>query len=115
MTKLKLALLGALIGVSTASMAAVDTTTREQRMDQALQSYRGTPARDSGAGPAARTEESIKGGARRTGASIERGAKRAGNAVSNGARKTRDAVRRTGKKMGGSSTPENQNDAATNK
>ena len=77
----------AIVGVALASacmgsMAADMTsqTTREQRMDDALQGYRSTHP-DTNAGPVARAEESIK-----------HGAERAGHAISNVGDKIEDKI-----------------------
>ncbi|RCW69147.1 hypothetical protein [Pseudorhodoferax soli] len=89
--------------------AHAQDTTREQRMDQALQNYRGAntaPAtRDAPApayrsadprnpqpGPAARAEQNIKEGAHNAGAAVKRGARRTGEAIKHGAERTGEAV-----------------------
>jgi hypothetical protein len=89
--------------------AHAQDTTREQRMDQALQNYRGanqaTTTRDTQApayrsadprnpqpGPAARAEQNIKEGAHDAGAAVKRGAQRTGEAIKHGAQRTGEAV-----------------------
>ena len=88
----------------TAAMAAEapTDTTREERMDAALQNYRDTHP-DAGGGPFARAEESVKHGARRASEAIKHGAHKAGAAIGHGVRKTGDAIGRTGEKMEGGS------------
>ena len=93
---------------------AATTTTRQQRMDEALADYRaGQPsasadkgstdcAQMSDGGTFARAEASIKRGACKTGHAIERGVNKTGHAIGNVGRKTGDALRRTGEKLGGS-------------
>lgn len=137
--------LAALVGLSSATFAAADvtSTTRQQRMDDALQNYRGTGgtasrsstgrsasmngANDSRPGPAARSEETVKRVSRKTGHAVADGARKTGHVVANGARtgghyvaeaarKTGSAIRRTGDKMGGSSTtPANGDDSHVGK
>lgn len=115
----------ALAGLLPAAQA--QDTTREQRMDQALQNYRnanGTAAnrdaqppayrsadpRNPQPGPAARAEQNIKEGAHnagnaikrgahRTGEAIKHGAQRTGEAVGNGMERSGDAIRRGGEKL----------------
>ncbi|CAN7529564.1 hypothetical protein LJR039_003638 [Pseudorhodoferax sp. LjRoot39] len=90
--------------------AQAQDTTREQRMDQALQNYRNgntdmAPAardaqpayrsadpRNPQPGPAARAEQNIKEGAHNAGAAIKRGAHRTGEAIKHGAQRTGEAV-----------------------
>lgn len=103
-----------LAAASTLAVAAdTATTTRQQRMDEALADYRaGQPATSadsssdctqmSNGGTFARAEASIKRGACKTGHAIERGVNKTGHAIGNAGRKTGDALRRTGEKMGGS-------------
>jgi len=125
MNKLKIAVAVALLGIGPATLTATAAeSTREQRMEEALQSYRsGSPRdggsaqvdagqRDSGAGPVARTGASINRGATKAVNSIESGVRRAGNAVARGADKATGAIRRTGERMGGSSTAVNPNNPA---
>jgi hypothetical protein len=97
----------ALAGLLPAAQA--QDTTREQRMDQALQNYRGAnpapaardaqpPAyraadpRNPQPGPAARAEQNIKEGAHNAGAAVKRGAQRTGEAIKHGAQRTGEAV-----------------------
>jgi hypothetical protein len=89
----------ALISASSLVVAAEISpdTTREQRMNEALDRYH--DSRNAQPGPAARTEESIKRGAHRTGEAIEHGAKKVGHAVSRGVHKTGKAIHRTGEKI----------------
>lgn len=115
----------ALAGLLPAAQA--QDTTREQRMEQALQNYRnanGTAAsrdaqppayraadpRNPQPGPAARAEQNIKEGAHnagnaikrgahRTGEAIKHGAQRTGEAVGNGMERSGDAIRRGGEKL----------------
>ena len=102
MTRIKLALLAALIGASTAVMAddPQSDAARQQRMDEALHNYRDHHEHESSSGTFERTENAIKRGARKTGHAIEHGAKKVGHAVSNGVEKAAGAVRRTGEKIG---------------
>lgn len=115
----KIALSSLVIAAAAASGMAVAQTTdttdsaRQQRMDDALQSYRsggrtGT-ARDTsdtaGMGPAARTEESIKRGARKTGHAVAEGARKTGHAVAQGARKTGHAIKRATNGKAGTANP----------
>ena len=104
MNQIKLALVAALFGVSTAALA-VDVESdaaREQRMDAALQGYRNGADRNPSAGPVARAEESVKRGFGKAGSAIKHGAHKVGHAVGTGVHKTGDAIRRTGEKMEGS-------------
>src|SRR5712671_4784019 len=83
-------------------------TTREQRMDEALERYRSShPDPSDSAG--SRSESGFKRGVHRTGAAIERGAERAGNAVKHGLEKTGQAAHRVGdkisEKVNGKKTP----------
>ena len=96
MKNLKFALAAALIGASTAALA-IDTDSeanRQQRMDDALQTYRSGDARNTNPGRFARAEESTKRGFRKAGAAIKRGAE-----------KTGDALHRTGEKIEDKLTP----------
>jgi ABC-type microcin C transport system permease subunit YejB len=109
MNRLKLALVAALFGVCTVTLAAVDVepgATRDQRMDEALQHYRDGADRDaSRAGPAARAEASAKRGLHRAGSAIKRGAEKTSHAVKTGVHKTGDAIHRTGEKIEESTRP----------
>jgi hypothetical protein len=83
-------------------------TTREQRMDEALQRYRSShPDPSQSAGTP--SESGFKRGVRKTGAAIERGAEKAGNAVKHGLEKTGQAAHRVGdkisEKVNGNKTP----------
>ena len=110
---------GAMLAMSsTFAMAAEpDSTTRDERMDEALENYRaGHPtgtatAADASAsncneyasgGAFARAEAAVKRGACKTGNALERGVKKTGHAIDKAGRKTGNALRRTGEKMGGS-------------
>jgi hypothetical protein len=108
------AMLAAVSTLAVAERANAATTTRQQRMDEALADYRsGQPpasakgsadcAQMSDGGTFARAEASLKRGACKTGHAIERGVNKTGHAIGNAGRKTGDALRRTGEKMGGSS------------
>jgi len=108
------AMLAAASTLAIADRADAATSTRQQRMDEALADYRaGQPSASAGKGSAdcaqmsdggtfARAEASIKRGACKTGHAIERGVNKTGHAIGNAGRKTGDALRRTGQKMGGS-------------
>jgi hypothetical protein len=106
MNQVKLILAAALVGVSSAAMAAVDTD-RDQRMNDALEDYRssGSAAQNPSPGPFARAEESTKKGVRKAGTAIKHGAQKVGHAVGTGVKKTGDAIGRTGDKIQGSTTP----------
>lgn len=99
-----------LLGLAQAANAYESTPPREQRMGEALQTYRDGTAKNPQPGPVARTEEDIKRGARnagaavkhgaqRTGEAVKHGAQRAGQAVGTGVEKTGDAIRRGGDKL----------------
>ena len=110
MNTTKLAI-GVLLTVSSLACVAADQhadTTREQRMDEALEHYRSShPDATDSAGT--RSESGFKRGVRKTGAAIERGAERAGNAVKHGLEKTGQAAHRVGdkisEKVNGNKTP----------
>lgn len=76
-----------------------NTAPREQRMDDALQNYRGAAAKNPQPGPMARAEESAKRGAHRAGEAIKHGAERTGQAIGTGAEKAGNAIRRGGEKL----------------
>lgn len=110
--RLAAATLCALAAASSMAAVAVTDTTRQERMDAALQDYRNQHPesaqsdRQAGAqqgGTFERAENSIKNGARRTGHAVAEGARKAGHAVGKGVRKTGDALHRTGQKMEGKS------------
>jgi len=90
MTHLKSALFAALLFVSAVSMAATveSGSTREQRMSDALDSYRSSALRNPSPGPVARAEKSVKHGLKKTGRVME-----------TGGRKTGEAIHRTGEKI----------------
>ena len=125
MNKLQLTAIAVLLGTCAAAVnVSAAETTREQRMDQAMKDYQSKPRdtttrhttesrRDAGAGPMARGEESVKRGARRAGAAIKSGAHKTGKAIQRGVTKAKNAIRRTGERMGGSSTTPNPNNPAT--
>lgn len=100
MTRVKLSLLAALIGASTAVLAAdpQSDAARQQRMDDALQNYRGgthansTQPTSSAGGTFERAENSVKHGAHKTGAAIEHGTTKAGAAIDSGVDKTGNVV-----------------------
>lgn len=99
-----LATASALGGLLPAAHAATNTDyqntpPREQRMDDALQNYRGAAAKNPQPGPMARTEESAKRGAHRAGEAIKHGAERTGQAIGTGAEKAGNAIRRGGEKL----------------
>lgn len=106
MNQAKLILAAALVGLSSAAMAA-STTDRDERMNSALENYRssGAAAKNPEPGPFARAEESTKRGARKAGHAIKRGAQRAGEGIETGVEKTGAALRRTGQKIKESTTP----------
>jgi hypothetical protein len=79
--------------VAVAAESPTDTS-REQRMDDALQRYRDAHP-DTGAGPVARAEESMKRGLRKTGQAIKHGAQATGHAVKHGAHKVGQAIHPT--------------------
>ena len=99
MNRFKLALGMTLIAASTLALADEMSagTTREQRMDGALQNYRG--ARNDPPGPAARAEESIKRGTHRAGHAIHHGAVATGHAIKRGIHKTGHTLHRAGEKI----------------
>lgn len=80
----------ALTGLLPAAQA--QDTTREQRMEEALQNYRSTDPRNPQPGPAARAEQNIKQGAHNAGAAVKRGAQRTGEVIKHGAQRTGEAV-----------------------
>ncbi len=106
MNHAKLILVTALLGLSTFAMADTESA-REQRMNAALENYRGSgaAAKNPEPGRFARAEESTKRGVSKAGNAIKRGAQRAGQGIKTGAEKTGDALRRTGKKIKDSTTP----------
>jgi hypothetical protein len=106
MNHAKLILAAALVGLSFTSMAGTDST-REQRMNEALENHRSASAAPKSAEPGrlARAEESAKRGARKAGHAIKRGAQRAGQGIGAGVEKTGEALRRTGEKIKESSEP----------
>ena len=101
MNRIQATLLAALIGACSAALAADPQAdaNREQRMNDALQSYREGAGRDPSAGPFARAEASTQRGLHRAGAALKHGARKVGHAIGTGAEKTGDAVRRTGDKI----------------
>ena len=106
MNQAKLILVAALVGISSVAMAD-STADRDQRMNSALENYRGSnaAAKNPEPGPFARAEESTKRGARKAGHAIKHGAQRAGQGVATGVEKTGAALRRTGEKIKESTTP----------
>jgi hypothetical protein len=105
MNRIKLTVLAALIGAGTMAMAAEPQGDREQRMNDALQTYRSTADRNPSPGPVARAEESTKRGVKKAGSAIKRGAKKVGHAVGTGTEKTGAAIRRGGEKIKASTSP----------
>lgn len=90
-------------GASFAETPVTDTT-RQERMDAALQNYREQQSdvdanANSQPGPMARTEESIKRGARKTVEAVKHGAHKTGQAIGKGVRKTGEALQRGGEKL----------------
>lgn len=77
-----------------------DTAPRDQRMNEALENYRGAAAKNPQPGPAARAEESVKRGARQAGAAVKHGAQRTGEVIKYGAQKTGKAVGSAAEKAG---------------
>ena len=106
MNKAKLILAAAIVGLSSAAMAAVDTD-RDQRMNTALENYRSSDAAAKNPEPGrfARGEEAAKRGVRKAGHAVKRGAHRAGQGIATGVEKTGDALRRTGDKIKEKATP----------
>lgn len=106
MNHTKLILAAALVGLSSAAMADIDTD-RDQRMNSALENYRssGVASKNPQPGPFARAEESTKRGMRKAGHAIKHGAQRAGEGIKTGVEKTGDALRRTGEKIEDATTP----------
>jgi hypothetical protein len=88
-----------LLALSAGAQAAeYGDTTRDQRMDSALQNYR-DPHRNDQPGRFARAENSVKRGAHRSGNAVKSGANKVGHAVANAGRKTAGALRNTGDKI----------------
>jgi hypothetical protein len=83
------------IALSTGAAFAADPgseASRQDRMDQALQNYRGSPqSQASSEGPAARTEDAIKRGYHKTTAAVKRGAHKVEHAAKKGAHKVENA------------------------
>jgi hypothetical protein len=106
MIRTKLTLLAALIGASSAVLAADPQTdaARQQRMDDALQNYRsGTPSADSKSPATTKSSASKSSSSKsKSSASSSSGStfQRAENSVKSGARKTGDAVERAGNATG---------------
>ncbi len=100
MNQAKLFLVAAIVGLSSAAMADTDTT-RDQRMNDALENYRNSDAaaKNPEPGPFARAEEATKRGVRKAGEAVKTTAQRTGEGIANGAEKTGDALRRTGEKI----------------
>lgn len=117
MDRIKLTLVAALLGVAAGTALAAEpesNTTRQQRMDDALQNYRSNqpsqPGRFERAENAVKrdahkTGAAIKRGAHKTGEAIEHGAQKVGHAVGKGVDKTGAAIKRGGEKLEGASTP----------
>ena len=107
-TKLAIGLLLTMSSLACLAAEQYTDTTREQRMDDALQRYR-TSHPDPSESTGARSESGFKRGVHKTGAAIERGAERAGNAVRHGLEKTGQAAHRVGdkisEKVNGNKTP----------
>lgn len=113
MNKTSIALAALMVTASIGAMAETTTsTTRDQRMDAALQDYHsGQTATNSnrmstsksssnmtagtsqaGEGRFARAEDSVKSGSKRAGHAVAEGSRDVGHAVAQGARKTGHAV-----------------------
>ena len=105
MNRIQLALTTALLAGSSWAMAEQmsTTTTRDERMDAALQDYRSKQSSDS-PGPAARAEASVKRGVHKAGHAIEHGATATGHAIKKGAQKTGQAIEHVGEKIKGATT-----------
>lgn len=87
-------------GLSAAALAATPDEARQQRMDEAYQTYRSSAdTRADNPGPAERAENSIKRGMHRAGKAIRHGAHKTGEAIGKGVRKTGDAMHRAGEKV----------------
>lgn len=101
MNTCKLALLAALLGVCGLASAAEpgSDAARQQRMNETLDRYH--DSRNPSAGPAARTEESVKAGMHRTGRAIKHGAHKVSHAVRHGVHETGEAIHHVGEKMEG--------------
>ncbi|KQP18164.1 hypothetical protein [Pseudorhodoferax sp. Leaf267] len=97
---LKLIVIAAALAAGSVAMAQDNTPPREQRMNEALQTYRDGTARNPQPGPAARAEESMKRGARHAGDSVRHGAHRTGEAVKHGAQRTGQAIKHGAQKAG---------------
>jgi hypothetical protein len=88
-----------------AAQPTTTDTTRQERMDQALNDYRdahpssSTSMSNPNPGPAERGENAIKRGVHKTGNAIERGAKAVGHAVGTGLSKTGEALHNGGTKL----------------
>ncbi|MEO8807340.1 MAG: hypothetical protein ABI433_14770 [Burkholderiaceae bacterium] len=106
MNHAKLILAAALVGLSSAAMADLNSD-REQRMNDALENYRSSDAsaKNPSPGPVARAENATKRGLRKAGDAIETTAKRTGEGVAAGAHKAGNAMRRTGEKIKEKTTP----------
>jgi hypothetical protein len=105
MNRIRLSLLVAMMGACSVALAADPPADREQRMNEALQSYRSAADRNPSPGPVARAEESTKRGVKKAGSAIKRGANKAGHAVGTGVEKTGAAMRRGGEKIKESTSP----------
>jgi len=112
-------IIGTLLAASSTFALAEEpgATTRDERMQSALQDYRAGSNTDANntansssadcnqyaaGGTFARAEAAMKRGACKTGHAVERGVQKTGHAIGNAGRKTGDALRRAGDKMGGS-------------
>lgn len=110
MNKISTALAALLMTASVGAMAETTTTntTRDQRMNAALQDYRsGNGSSDTSTngmrrkGTFERAEDSAKSGTRKAGHAIAEGSRTAGHAVAQGARKTGHAVHKATDKATG--------------
>jgi Ni/Co efflux regulator RcnB len=98
----KFLLSAALVAASAAAMAdtATTNTSRDDRMNEALQNYRsGDTTANSSASTSRGDKNAFERGVDKTGNAIKRGAHKTGNAIKSGAHKTGDAIERTGEKI----------------
>ena len=109
MNKISMTLATLLVTASAGAMAAdvpTTTTTRDQRMNTALQDYRNGQTADRTTdgrtpGRMERTEDSVKRNSKKAGHAVAEGARDAGHAVAQGARKTGHAIHKGADKVTG--------------
>lgn len=104
MNNFKIIAAAVLVSAAGSVFAAEPTSydsTRQQRMDEALDHYREGQGTNSTAKPnlAERGANALKRGAHKTGNAIERGAKAVGHAVGTGLHKTGDALQNGGERL----------------